>query len=35
MMRDSDQRKVEAVTAAFMPMRKLDLATLERAYASA
>ena len=35
MMRDPDQRKVEAVTAAFLPMQKLDLATLERAYASA
>ena len=35
MMRDSDPRKVEAVAAAFMPMQKLDLATLERAYASA
>ncbi|HET6615706.1 MAG TPA: VOC family protein [Dehalococcoidia bacterium] len=35
MLRDPDQRKVEAVTAAFLPMRKIDLATIERAYASA
>jgi predicted 3-demethylubiquinone-9 3-methyltransferase (glyoxalase superfamily) len=35
MMADKDQRKVEAVTAAFMPMRKLDLEQLERAYTSA
>ena len=34
MIRDPNQRKVEAVTAAFLPMRKLDLAALERAYAS-
>jgi predicted 3-demethylubiquinone-9 3-methyltransferase (glyoxalase superfamily) len=35
MLEDSDQRKVEAVTAAFLQMRKLDIATLEKAYASA
>jgi predicted 3-demethylubiquinone-9 3-methyltransferase (glyoxalase superfamily) len=35
MMSDPNQAKVEAVTAAFMPMRKLDLATLEKAYAAA
>lgn len=31
MMRDEDQSKVERVTAAFMQMRKFDIATLERA----
>jgi predicted 3-demethylubiquinone-9 3-methyltransferase (glyoxalase superfamily) len=35
MMRDPDQKKVEAVTAAFMPMKKLDIATLEKAYKEA
>jgi predicted 3-demethylubiquinone-9 3-methyltransferase (glyoxalase superfamily) len=35
MLSDPDQKKVEAVTAAFLPMRKLDIATLERAYAEA
>jgi predicted 3-demethylubiquinone-9 3-methyltransferase (glyoxalase superfamily) len=33
MLRDNDQTKVEAVTAAFLSMRKLDLPTIERAYA--
>lgn len=31
-MLDSDQAKVARVTAAFMPMKKLDVATLEAAY---
>ena len=35
MIRDPNPAKVEAVTAAFLPMRKLDLATIERAYESA
>jgi predicted 3-demethylubiquinone-9 3-methyltransferase (glyoxalase superfamily) len=35
MLEDKDQRKVEAVTASFMNMRKLDLATLEEAYKAA
>jgi predicted 3-demethylubiquinone-9 3-methyltransferase (glyoxalase superfamily) len=35
MMADSDPKKVEAVTAAFMPMRKLQLDVLEKAYANA
>jgi predicted 3-demethylubiquinone-9 3-methyltransferase (glyoxalase superfamily) len=35
MMEDKDQKKVEAVTAAFLQMRKLDLATLEQAYKAA
>lgn len=35
MMDDPDQAKVEAVTAAFMPMKKLDLRVLEEAYARA
>ncbi|HSX19127.1 MAG TPA: VOC family protein [Candidatus Saccharimonadales bacterium] len=29
---DSDQEKVERVTAAFMPMKKLDIAKLKEAY---
>lgn len=32
MMQDKDQTKVDRVVAAFMPMKKLDIATLERAY---
>ena len=32
MMRDPNLKKVNAVTDAFMPMRKLDLATLEKAF---
>lgn len=35
MLADADQRKVEAVTEAFLPMKKLELDVLERAYASA
>jgi predicted 3-demethylubiquinone-9 3-methyltransferase (glyoxalase superfamily) len=35
MLQSGDERKVEAVTAAFLQMKKLDIATLERAYASA
>ena len=35
MLADPDANKVNAVTAAFLPMRKLDIATLERAYAAA
>ncbi len=31
MMQDDDQAKVERVTAAFLKMKKLDIATLERA----
>ena len=34
-MADSDQKKVEAATAAWLQMRKLDIATIEKAYASA
>ncbi len=34
MLRDGDSERVEAVTAAFLDMRKLDIATLERVYAS-
>lgn len=34
-MTDPDPERVARVTAAFMPMRKLDLATLEAAYAGA
>jgi hypothetical protein len=33
MMTDPDPRKSERVMAAFLPMKKLDLATLERAFA--
>jgi predicted 3-demethylubiquinone-9 3-methyltransferase (glyoxalase superfamily) len=33
MMTSGDRRAVERVTAAFMPMKKLDLRALERAYA--
>lgn len=33
MLADPDQAKVERVTAAFLPMKKLDIATLEKAYA--
>jgi predicted 3-demethylubiquinone-9 3-methyltransferase (glyoxalase superfamily) len=35
MMEDDDRNKVEAVTAAFLQMKKLDLATLEKAYEAA
>jgi predicted 3-demethylubiquinone-9 3-methyltransferase (glyoxalase superfamily) len=35
MMEDKDQAKVEAVTQAFLQMKKLDLATLEEAYKAA
>ena len=35
LMSDSDQQKVERVTAAFMQMNKLDIATLEKAAAGA
>jgi predicted 3-demethylubiquinone-9 3-methyltransferase (glyoxalase superfamily) len=35
MMEDKDQHKVEAVTASFMQMKKLDLAALEEAYKAA
>jgi predicted 3-demethylubiquinone-9 3-methyltransferase (glyoxalase superfamily) len=33
MMKDSDPAKVERVTAAFLPMKKLDLEELRRAFA--
>jgi predicted 3-demethylubiquinone-9 3-methyltransferase (glyoxalase superfamily) len=32
MLNDPDQAKVERVTAAFLPMKKFDIAALERAY---
>ncbi len=32
MLSDPDQAKVERVTACFMPMKKLDIAALEKAY---
>jgi len=35
MLNSGDQKKIEAVTAAFLPMRKIDLATLEKAWAAA
>lgn len=35
MLEDGDERKVEAVTAAFLQMKKLDVATLEQAYKAA
>jgi hypothetical protein len=35
MMEDKDERKVEAVTAAFLQMRKLEIADLEEAYKAA
>ncbi len=35
MLEDDDQAKVEAVTRAFMQMKKLDVATLEEAYRAA
>jgi len=35
MLEDRDQAKVEAVTRAFMQMKKLDVATLEEAYRAA
>jgi predicted 3-demethylubiquinone-9 3-methyltransferase (glyoxalase superfamily) len=35
MMRDADQKKVEAATAAFLQMRKLDIAEIEKAYNAA
>jgi predicted 3-demethylubiquinone-9 3-methyltransferase (glyoxalase superfamily) len=34
MLESDDERKVEAVTASFLQMKKLDLATLEAAFAS-
>lgn len=34
MLDDADQRKIEAVTAAMLTMKKLDLAALEQAFAS-
>jgi len=33
MMRDKDQAKVDRVVQAFLPMKKFDIAALERAYA--
>lgn len=33
MLRDADTRKVERVTAAFLGMKKFDIAALKRAYA--
>ena len=35
MMESDDPQKVEAVTGAFMQMKKLDIATLEQAYKAA
>ena len=35
MLEDGDQGKVEAVTRAFLQMKKLDVATLEKAYKAA
>jgi predicted 3-demethylubiquinone-9 3-methyltransferase (glyoxalase superfamily) len=35
MMEDKDERKVEAVTAAFLQMKKLEIADLEEAYKAA
>jgi predicted 3-demethylubiquinone-9 3-methyltransferase (glyoxalase superfamily) len=35
MMEDSDPKKVEAVTGAFLQMKKLDIAALEKAYKAA
>ncbi|HZP56291.1 MAG TPA: VOC family protein [Dehalococcoidia bacterium] len=35
LLRDGDPAKVEAVTAAFLQMRKLDIAALEQAYRAA
>jgi predicted 3-demethylubiquinone-9 3-methyltransferase (glyoxalase superfamily) len=35
MMMDKDAKKVNAVTAAFLPMKKLDIAALEKAYNAA
>lgn len=32
MLSDSDPKKVEAVTVAFLPMKKLDIAELKKAY---
>ena len=32
MMKDANKRKVEAVTAAFLDMKKLDLAVIQKAY---
>lgn len=34
-LRDSNQKKVEAATAAFLQMQKLDIAEIEKAYKSA
>jgi predicted 3-demethylubiquinone-9 3-methyltransferase (glyoxalase superfamily) len=35
MLRDPNQRKVEAATAAFLPMKKLEIAEIEKAYQAA
>ncbi|HXK33180.1 MAG TPA: VOC family protein [Dehalococcoidia bacterium] len=35
LLADADQRKAEAVTTAFVPMKKLEIDVLERAYADA
>jgi len=35
MLEDDDQGKVEAVTSAFMQMKKLDIVALEEAYKAA
>ena len=35
MMEDDDRNKVEAVTSAFLQMKKLDVAALEKAYKAA
>jgi predicted 3-demethylubiquinone-9 3-methyltransferase (glyoxalase superfamily) len=32
MMRDKDPKKIARVTQAFLPMKKFDIAALERAY---
>jgi hypothetical protein len=32
MMRDQDPEKLDRVTQAFLPMKKFDLAALQRAY---
>jgi len=34
-MRDPDQKKVEAATTAFLQMKKLDIAEIEQAYNAA
>jgi hypothetical protein len=33
-MRSGDQKKIDRVTQAFLPMKKLDIAALERAAAA-